>query len=141
LSGEYVSKLKRRARAFLREALSVEDPDLAVFFAEQAMQLYTKAVCFELFGESVRGHRVRELLAVLIKMFEERGFKDVANRLLEFVDKYRRVLVVAEEAYTMSKYGEASYSGEEAKRVAESASRLVEPLEEVVRAVKGVELG
>jgi len=27
------------------------------------MQLYTKAVCFELFGESVRGHRIRELLA------------------------------------------------------------------------------
>jgi hypothetical protein len=33
LSGEYVGKLKRRARAFLREASSVEDPDLDVFFA------------------------------------------------------------------------------------------------------------
>jgi HEPN domain-containing protein len=65
LSGEYVNKLKRRAKAFLREVLSVEEPDLAVFFAEQAMQLYAKAVCFELFGELVRGHKVRGLLALL----------------------------------------------------------------------------
>jgi HEPN domain-containing protein len=103
LSGEYVNKLKRRAKAFLREALSVEEPDLAVFFVEQAMQLYAKAVCFELFGELVRGHKVRGLLAVLIKMLEERGFKNVADKLLEFVDKNRRVLVTAEEAYTMSR--------------------------------------
>jgi HEPN domain-containing protein len=73
LSGEYVNKLKRRAKAFLREVLFVEEPDLAVFFAKQAMQLYAKVVCFELFGELVRGHKVRGLLAVLIKMLEEQG--------------------------------------------------------------------
>ena len=104
------------------------------------MQLYAKALCFELFGELVRGHRVGELLAILIKMLEDKGFKGVANKLLEFVDKHRRALVVAEEAYTMSRYGEASYSNEEAKSLTELASRLVELLEEVARAVKGVEL-
>jgi len=38
LSGVYVDKLKGRAKAFLKEAISVENPDLAVFFAEQSMQ-------------------------------------------------------------------------------------------------------
>jgi hypothetical protein len=58
-------------------------------------------------------------------MLEERGFKNVADKLLEFVDKNRRVLVTAEEAYTMSRYGESSYTSEEAKKVAMSASELV----------------
>ena len=80
---------------------------------------------------------MRGLLAVLIKMLEERGFKNVADKLLELVDKNRRVLVTAEEAYTMSRYGESSYTSEEAKKVAMSASELVNLLE-VVKAVKGV---
>jgi hypothetical protein len=46
-------------------------------------------------------------------MLEERGFKSVADKLLELVDKNRRVLVTAEEAYTMSRYGESSHTSEE----------------------------
>jgi len=48
-----------------------------------------------------------------MKMLEERGFKSVADKLLELVDKNRRVLVTAEEDYTMSRYGESSHTSEE----------------------------
>jgi len=136
LSGVYVDKLKSRARAFLKEAISAEDPDLAVFFAEQSMQLYIKAIHYELFGEIIRGHRLRELLAILVKMLEKNGFNDVANSVLDFVDRYRRVLILAEEAYTMSRYGEISYSVEEARSVVEVAKNLIELLDEVVKVVK-----
>jgi len=44
LSSTVVEKLKYRAMPFLKEAKTVNDPDLAIFFAEQAMQLYIKAV-------------------------------------------------------------------------------------------------
>ena len=136
MSGVYVDKLKDRARAFLKEAISAEDPDLAVFFAEQSIQLYIKAVHYELFGEMLRGLRLRELLAVLVKMLEKSGFNDVANSVLDFVDRYRRMLILAEEAYTMSRYGEISYSIEEARNVVEVAKKLIELLDEVVKVVK-----
>ncbi|WP_440059480.1 HEPN domain-containing protein [Thermogladius sp. 4427co] len=102
MSGEYVDRLKSRARAFLREAERVEEPDLAVLFAEQSMQLYIKAVYYELFGEKVRGHRLRELLSVFVKMLEAHGFRDLADRLLSFAEENRRMLILAEEAYSMS---------------------------------------
>jgi HEPN domain-containing protein len=85
LSGEYVEKLKHRARVFLGEARSVEDPDLAAFFAEQAMQLYIKAVYYELFGDLVRGHRLRELISILARSLDKRGFNELSSRLREFV--------------------------------------------------------
>jgi HEPN domain-containing protein len=50
---------------FLREAVSVGDPDLAAFFAEQAIQLYIKAVYYKLFGDLIRGHKLRELVSIL----------------------------------------------------------------------------
>ena len=70
LSGEYVAKLKRRALSFLKEAEEAVDPDLAACFAEQSMQLYLKAVLYELFGEIVRGYRLRALLGLLSRGLE-----------------------------------------------------------------------
>jgi len=71
LSGEYVARLKRRALGFLRAADGTDDADLAAFFAEQAMQLYIKAVFYEIFGERVRGHELRTLFRDVIKLSEE----------------------------------------------------------------------
>jgi hypothetical protein len=34
LSREYIGELKREAKVFLREAISVGDPNLVAFFAE-----------------------------------------------------------------------------------------------------------
>jgi len=50
LSGEYVARLKRRALGFLRAADGIDNADLAAFFTEQAIQLYIKAVFYEIFG-------------------------------------------------------------------------------------------
>lgn len=136
LSGEYVSRLKRRARAFLLEATRVGDPDLGMFFAEQAMQLYIKAVYYELFGERVRGHRLRELLSLFVKMLEAQGFKDLANKVLVIVDQNRRLFILAEDAYSMARYGDIGYSREEVDEVVKLAQKLVDVLEEVVKSVK-----
>lgn len=72
MSGEYVVKLKRRALGFLKAVDQVDDADLAAFFVEQAMQLYIKAVLYELFGERFRGHGLRELLGFLAQIFKEK---------------------------------------------------------------------
>ncbi len=136
MSSEYVEKLKRRAKAFLLEAKRVEDPDLAMFFAEQAAQLYMKAVHYELFGSMVRGHRLRELLALLIKSLDEHSYHREAEKLLEFVDKNRRILIMLEEAYTMSRYGDVEYTRSEADRATVIVEELLNLLEEVCRNAK-----
>ena len=74
MSGEYVAKLKRSALSFLKETEDAVDPDPAAFFAEQSMQLYLKAVLYELFGEVVRGHRLRALLGLLSRGLERNGY-------------------------------------------------------------------
>jgi HEPN domain-containing protein len=75
----------------LKEAESVGDPDIAIFFAEQAIQLYTKAVYYELFGDLIRGHRLRELLSLLIRELRKYGFNNLADKVMEFIDSFRRV--------------------------------------------------
>jgi len=64
-----------------------------------------------------------------------------ARRTTQFGRLSYRGLRSLKEAYTMSRYGEASYSKEGAKSLVELTSRLVELLEEVAIAVKSVELG
>lgn len=136
MSGIVVEKLKYRAMLFLKEAKTVDDPDLAIFFAEQAMQLYIKAVHYELFGDIIRGHRLRELLSILIRELRRHGFSNIADKLVEFVNNYRRIFILAEEAYTTSRYGEISYSFDEARDVIDVATKLIGILEEVVKNVK-----
>jgi len=136
LSGEHVGRLKRRARSFLIEAERVDDPDLSLFFAEQAIQLYVKAVYFELFGGRIRGHRIREMLGLLAKSLEAEGFKVHASRVLEFIAQHRDNLIILEEAYSMSRYGDIEYSKDDASLAILIAKSLVNLLEEVCRDVK-----
>ena len=106
MSGPYLDTLKRRPEHSRGEAGSVGDLDLAVFFVKQAMQLYIEAMHYELFSGALRGHRLREFLALLAKVLEENRFSDLADDVLNFVDRYKRVLVLVKETYTMSRYGE-----------------------------------
>jgi len=138
VSGEYVERLKRRARAFLSEAEEARDPDLAVFFAEQSMQLYVKAVCYELFGVAPRGRRLRELVGLLARSLAAHGYVEQADRLARFVDRNRRLLILAEEAYAASRYGDVDYTPQDALQLARLARALMGVLEEARR---GVELG
>jgi len=135
LSGEYVDRLKRRARAFLAAASMNVDYDLAMFFAEQAAQLYTKATYYELFGEMLRGRRLRELLSTLVKALEKHGYSELAESIISFVDSNRRALIDLEEAYT-GRYGYVDYTRGDVERATKTVQRLVDLLEEVVRRVK-----
>jgi len=138
LSGEYVAKLKRRAVSFLKEAEEAVDPDLAAFFAEQSMQLYLKAVLYELFGEVVRGHRLRALLGLLSRGLERNSYSELAVKVRGFVDQHRRELILAEEAYIGGRYGDLSYSRDDVGSLINVARDLKILLDEVV---KGVKLG
>lgn len=136
MSGEYVDRLKRRALNMLRAADAAGDPDLALFLSEQAAQLYTKAVYFELLGSKIRGHSLRELIGALVRELESQSYAEQARRLREFVTENRDALVALEEAYIESRYGEAEYSPEEAARAGDVVRKLIKLLEEVVNDVK-----
>lgn len=136
MSGEYVGLLKRRASSFLGEARKIRDPDLAVFLTEQAIQLYVKAVLYELFGERVRGHALRELLGLVARLLDDAGYSGEAGRIRGFVADNGSLLIEAEEAYMMSRYGERSYTLRDTERLIDLAERLIKLLEEVVRSVK-----
>ena len=136
VSGEYVQLLKRRAMDFLDEARDARNPDLAVFFAEQAMQLFIKAILYELFGERVRGHGLRELLGLLARLLEDAGYRSEADKIRVFVAEHRGLLIEAEEAYTLARYGEVGYRESDARRIIELAEELIRVLEEVANRVK-----
>lgn len=136
MSGEYVARLKERAENFLREAKEAFDPNLAMFFAEQSIQLYIEAVYYELFGERIRGHSIRSLLSFLSKSLEKSGFKEASEKVSSFVNKFREELILAEEAYTESRYGEVCYSDREVHRLLEVAEKLLSLLREVEEVVK-----
>ena len=71
------------------------------------MQLYTKTVYYEPLGDYPRGHRIKELISILIKELRAKEFQEEVGKLVDFVDnKYKRILLIAEEAYTLSRYGD-----------------------------------
>ena len=105
MSGEAVGRLKRRARSFLRASDLVDDPDLKAFFAEQATQLYLKAVLLELFGEEARTHSIRELLGLLARRLRDTSYTGEAERVMEFASAERLTLLEADEAYFTARYG------------------------------------
>jgi HEPN domain-containing protein len=136
LSGEYVVKLKRRALGFLKAVDQVDDADLAAFFVEQAMQLYIKAVLYELFGERFRGHGLRELLGFLAQYLRKSGYEEQSERIRRFVDEYRAELALAEEAYIGGRYGEVDYDQKDVEALVKVADELIRLLDEVVKDVK-----
>lgn len=135
MSGEYAETLKRRAEAFLRHASASDEPDLKSFFAEQAAQLYLKAVYYEIAGETIRGHGIREILGLLIQQLKRAGYP--YKGLEEFVGERREALLALEDAYSESRYGEAGYSEELATDLVNVAKELLELLKGVERSVLG----
>ena len=135
MSGEYVVKLKRRALGFLKAVDQVDDADLAAFFVEQAMQLYIKAVLYELFGERFRGHGLRELLGFLAQYLRKSGYEEQSEKR-RFVYEYRAELALAEEAYIGERYGEVNYDKKDVEALVKVADELIRLLDEVVKDVK-----
>lgn len=136
MSGEHAARLRRRARAFLVEAEETADPDLAMFFLEQAAQLYIKSVYYELFGAPLRGHGLRELLGVLAKTLRDAGYPEEAGLLVEYVADNRRLLALLETAYTAARGGDTEYDWETVSQASQAVEELVRLLEGVARRVK-----
>jgi len=136
LSGEYVNKLKRRAMNLLRASEAIDDVDLAMFFVDQGIQLYVKAVHYEIFGVRIRGHGIRELLSLLSKELETHGFINEAQSIRSFVTSNRDVLVMLEEAYIEARYGDMSYGTDDLSKAINVARELVKLVDGVVRSVK-----
>ncbi len=99
-------------------------------------KLYVKAVYYELFGIRLRGHRLRELLGVLIKTLDEHCYTRWAEELLRFVDENKRTLIMIEDAYVMSRYGDMEYSSNDVEKALPVAKKLREILESVCKDVK-----
>ncbi|GAB6946956.1 HEPN domain-containing protein [Vulcanisaeta sp. JCM 16161] len=136
MSGIYVSKLKRRALNALHIAENIDDFDLAMFLIDQAIQLYVRAVYFELFGSRVRGHGIRELIGMLIKGLGSQGFNELARELMDFVSENRDILIMLKEAYTEDRYGEVSYDVNDVSNALNVAKELIKMLDKVVSNVK-----
>ncbi len=139
VSGNRVRLLKRRALRFLDQAKRDLDDgyyDIGAFHVEQALQLYIKAVIFELFGKEYEGHGIRELISYLSKLLKENGYEDLAKKINELIAEYRQQLIAIEDAYIDSRYENIEYENEDLKPLIEVAEIMIKFLEEVVKIVK-----
>jgi len=134
VSGEYPALLKKRALSMLRLAerlLGEGEYDLVVLHSEYAVQLYLKALLYRLTGEEYRGHNLRALLGALAAVLEEKGFREQAGAVIDFVRRFRRELSELEEGRIRSVYGVYEYADYQARRLLESAKRVIELLKRI----------
>ncbi len=137
-SYSYVELLRRRARSFLsyaEEALTRRDYDLACFFAEQALQLYLKALILRILGYTPRTHRLTELLGIVTRALRELGRQDLADRISSELRKWRRDIAMLVDAYTGARYLHHAYEKEDAEVCIDIAKRVLGLLQVVEREV------
>ncbi len=136
MSGDYYRLLARRAHAFLslaEDLLGKGEYDLAVFNAEQAVQLRLKAIIYRLWGVTPRSHSVRWLLGLMRNNLLRAGLVQAAERIDEFTRTHRSLLAALEDAYTLTRYGHLEYDHELASELVSVAKKLWSLLEEVER--------
>ena len=124
----YVKTLVRRASAFLNRAedsLRLGDYDVAVFEAEQAVQLMLKAVLIHTTGYHPETHGIRELLGAYHHATGDEWARELA---LKERSRLRRL----EEAYTRARYSPLTYDREEAESLVELAELIVERLKRIL---------
>ncbi len=123
--------LIRRSREFLIEAdqaLREGRYDLACFFAEQAVQLFLKAILLRLVGYYPRTHHVRALLSKLAEILPE----DRRAILLEFMRSNRSLLSELEDVYVMARYSTRTYTYEDASDILKLAVSIIELVKKLV---------
>ena len=120
---------------YARIAFDEGDYDMTVFMYEQAAQLYTKSLLLRMLGFTPRGHRVRELLGVLLKALERLGMVELSQEIAKFNDVNRDALRLLEEAYTGSRCPSGVYEREDALRALKVVEELFKLLEVVERSV------
>ncbi|MGC9051523.1 HEPN domain-containing protein [Pyrobaculum sp.] len=124
---EEVEILKRRGLAMLgyaRGALGRGHYDLAMFFSEQALQLFIKAVVLMLLGYTPRTHGIKELPGVVATALYELGKEDAAVKIAEASRRRRREPATLEEAYITSRHLAREFEKVEAEKALETATDL-----------------
>jgi HEPN domain-containing protein len=90
-----------------------------------------KSLLYRVLGEEVRGHDVRDLLAVLVSALLEQGLRDEAERVASFVRSRRRELAWLSDAHIRAVYGPVEYGRREAEIVLSTARNVVELVREL----------
>jgi len=128
MSHRAVDLLRDRSLRMLNSAkrsLSSGDYDIAIFMADQSLQLYVKSVILELTGEIPRTHVLRHLFNALRTLLTQSSDID------QFVSENRSLLIRLEDAYVNSRYVPREYEREEAEELiafVEEAVKFVEDL-------------
>ncbi len=123
---EEVETLLRRSGDYLElanEAFEREKYDTAVFLAEQALQLYLKALIVKYSDVRLRTHSIRELL---------KGIGDALgaeDAVAKFVRQNRGLLRELEEAYTGARYEPKVYHREDAEEIINFTLEVMEFVE------------
>jgi len=116
-----IELLRRRARSFLARALEsfdVGDYDIAVFLAEQAVQLHLKSVLLEKVGDYPKVHSIMTHASILARLPECRG-------LTSFLEENRAKVGLLEDAYIASRYLVREYTREEAEILVNFAKEVL----------------
>jgi len=116
-----VRLLRRRATSFLSRALdslNSGDYDLAVFLAEQSVQLHLKSILLEKIGDYPRVHSILTLASILKRLPE---CKDLA----ELLERRRLEARSLEDAYIASRYLPREYAKEEAEALVNFAREVL----------------
>jgi HEPN domain-containing protein len=109
-----VELLRRRSMRFYdytRIAFDNGDYEMTVFMCKQTAQLYMKSLLLRMLGFTPRGHRVKELLGVLLKALDRLGKVKLSQESFRFSDVNRDALGLLEEAYTGSRCPSGVYGG------------------------------
>ncbi len=133
-----VELLRKRALRFLEDAKrALQDGfyDIAGFYAEQAIQLYSKALLLELAGYVPTTHDIRDVLGLISKALPE----NLKQSVRAFSRKYRRELAELVDIYTNARYGPRILTREEALIALEVAEKLLGLLNTVREKVREVE--
>ncbi len=113
-----------------RDALRKKRYDVAVFLAEQGLQLYLKAQLYRLLGEYPRTHSIRRLLALLAKSLGGRAEEEIAR----FSREKRPFLSELEDVYIVARYTPRTYTEEDARDILGFVDEVIGLVEELLRA-------
>ncbi len=124
MSFEEIELLRKRAEAFLRNALylvSENEADLAMFNLEQYCQLILKHKLLVIKGTYPRTHSLRQLI---------RELGEENPKMLILINDVRNLHYIAriEEAYISSRYLPFKYTLEEVKDISRFVLEVFKPL-------------
>ena len=124
--------LLRRSRMMIeeaREALEKGRYDVAVFLAEQGLQLYLKAQLYRVLGDYPRTPSVRQLLALLARALGP----GAESRVRRFSREKRPFLSELEDVYIAARYMLRVYTEEDARDIIGFVEEVIGFVEELLR--------